>query len=234
MTNRTVLVTGSSGLVGSGAATFFDARGWRVHGVDNNTRMELLGPDGDTTPNLERLLRTARRYVHHDLDIRDRVALTAVVRAERPSLVVHAAAQPAHEVSARRPLDDFEINALGTLNLLEAVREHCSESVFLLMSTNKVYGDAPNEVPLVELPTRWEYADAAAYDGIDESCRVDLTTHTPLGASKLAADILVQEYGRYFSLPTVCFRAGCLTGRTMRAQSCTVSWPTSPAVFATA
>jgi CDP-paratose 2-epimerase len=209
---KVALVTGSSGLVGSEAAAFFDARGWLVHGVDNNMRRDLLGAHGDTAANLERLLRATRRYVHHDLDIRDRAAMAALVRQTRPALVVHAAAQPAHEVSARRPLDDFDINAGGTLNLLEALRGASPESVFVFMSTNKVYGDAPNELRLVELPSRWDYADPAAAEGIDESCRVDAATHTIFGASKLAADVLVQEYGRYYDVPTVCFRAGCLTG----------------------
>jgi CDP-paratose 2-epimerase len=212
MAEKLAVVTGSSGLVGSEVAAFLDARGWVVHGVDNNMRRDLLGPNGDTTANRERLLRSTLRYVHHDVDIRDRTAVTALFEAARPQLVVHAAAQPAHEVSAQRPVDDFDINAGGTLNLLEASRQTNREATFVLLSTNKVYGDAPNELPLVELDTRWDYADPDAREGIDESCRVDGTMHTVFGASKLAADVLVQEYGRYFGMPTVCFRAGCLTG----------------------
>jgi CDP-paratose 2-epimerase len=213
MAEKVALVTGSSGLIGSEAAAFLDARGWRVHGIDNNMRMDLLGPLGDTTPNLERLRGTTRRFEHHQLDIRDRAGVAELVASVRPQLVVHAAGQPAHEVSAKRPFDDFEINATGTLNLLEAVRVHSTDAVFAFLSTNKVYGDAPNDVPLEERETRWDYADPEMSEGIDESCRVDGTMHTLFGASKLAADVLVQEYGRYFGMPTVCFRAGCLTGR---------------------
>jgi CDP-paratose 2-epimerase len=191
---------------------FLDSRGWRVHGVDNNLRREFFGADGDTAWNLERLRAETTRFAHHDLDIRDREALARLVSDERPDLIVHAAGQPSHDLAARRPFDDFEVNATGTLNLLEAARASSPESPFVFLSTNKVYGDAPNEVPLVELETRWEYADPADRDGIDETCRVDGSMHSLFGASKLAADVLVQEYGRYFGLPTVCFRAGCLTG----------------------
>jgi CDP-paratose 2-epimerase len=130
----------------------------------------------------------------------------------KPDLIVHAAAQPSHDLAAKRPFDDFEVNALGTLNMLEAARAHCPESPFVFLSTNKVYGDAPNEIDLVELDTRWDYADPAYADGIDESMRIDATTHSLFGVSKAAADLLVQEYGRYFGMPTVCFRGGCLTG----------------------
>ncbi len=209
---KRVLITGSSGLVGSEAVTFFDARGFEVHGVDNNLRREFFGPDGDTTWNLRRLRRVTRRFTHHDLDVRDRAAMEALVRQHRPDLVVHAAAQPSHDLARERPFDDFEVNAVGTLNLLEAARRHCPEAPFVFMSTNKVYGDAPNERPLVERATRWDYADPADHEGIDEGCRVDQALHSLFGASKLAADALVQEYGRYFGLPTVCFRGGCLTG----------------------
>jgi CDP-paratose 2-epimerase len=208
----TALVTGSSGLIGSEAVGFLDGRGYVVHGIDNNMRREFFGQDGDTSWNLERLRAATTRFVHHDLDIRDRAGLAAVVRECRPSLIVHAAAQPSHDLAARRPFDDFEVNALGTLNLLEAARNYCAESPFVFLSTNKVYGDAPNELELVEQETRWDYADPSLREGIDESCRVDKTMHSLFGASKLAADILVQEYGAYFGMPTVCFRAGCLTG----------------------
>jgi CDP-paratose 2-epimerase len=210
VSKRTALVTGSSGLIGSEAAAFLDARGWKVHGVDNNMRRDFFGPGGDTRPNLERLLRETRHYEHHDLDIRDREGIARLVAATRPDLIVHAAAQPSHDLAAQRPFDDFETNATGTLNLLEAARAACPESPFVFLSTNKVYGDAPNEIPLVELETRWEYADGR--DGIDESCRIDATMHSLFGASKAAGDLLVQEYGRYFGMPTVCLRGGCLTG----------------------
>jgi CDP-paratose 2-epimerase len=209
---RTALVTGSSGLIGSETVEYLDRRGWTVHGVDNNMRRDFFGEHGDTTWNLQRLRAATRRFNHHDLDVRDRAGMAGLFREHRPGLVVHAAAQPSHDLAASRPFDDFEVNALGTLNLLEAAREHCPESPFVFLSTNKVYGDAPNELPLVELETRYDYADASLREGIDESCRVDATTHSLFGASKLAADVLVQEYGRYFGLPTVCFRGGCLTG----------------------
>ena len=209
---KRLLVTGSSGLIGSEAVAYFDERGWEVLGVDNNMRRDFFGPDGDTTWNLERLRRATRRFSHFDLDIRDRAAMMAVFREQRPDLIVHCASQPSHDLAKDRPFDDFDINAVGTLNLLEATRRHCPEAPFVFMSTNKVYGDVPNEKPLVELETRWDYANPEDYHGIDESCRVDSCTHSLFGASKLAADVLVQEYGRYFDMPTVCLRAGCLTG----------------------
>jgi CDP-paratose 2-epimerase len=209
---KTALVTGSSGLIGSEAVTFLDRRGWAVHGVDNNLRRDFFGPHGDTRWNLERLRRETRRFEHHDLDVRNREAIAQLVARHRPDLIIHCAAQPSHDLAAARPFDDFEVNATGTLNLLEAARAGSPEAPFVFLSTNKVYGDAPNELPLVELETRWDYADPAQREGIDESCRIDSSMHSLLGASKVAADVLVQEYGRYFGLPTVCFRAGCLTG----------------------
>ena len=212
MAAKTALITGSSGLIGSECVSFLDARGWTVHGVDNNMRRDFFGEHGDTTWNLERLRRETTSFEHHDLDIRDREGVARLVADERPELIVHAAAQPSHDLAASRPFDDFEVNALATLNMLEAARAHASEAPFVFLSTNKVYGDAPNELPLVELETRWDYADPDDYEGIDETCRVDMTMHSLFGASKLAADVLVQEYGRYFGMPTVCFRGGCLSG----------------------
>lgn len=208
----TALVTGSSGLIGSEMVSFLDARGWVVHGVDNNMRRDFFGPDGDTTWNLERLRASTQRFRHHDLDVRDRDGIARLVAETRPALIVHAAGQPSHDLAAQRPFDDFDVNATATLNLLEAARASCPESPFAFLSTNKVYGDAPNELPLVELETRFDYADPARREGIDESCRIDATMHSLFGASKLAADVLVQEYGRYFGLPTVCFRGAPLTG----------------------
>jgi CDP-paratose 2-epimerase len=146
------------------------------------------------------------------MDIRDRGALTDLVREHRPNLIIHCASQPSHDLAKDRPFDDFEINAVGTLNLLEAARQFCSESPFVFMSTNKVYGDAPNRIPLTELKTRFDYADPAFRNGINEACSIDTSLHSLFGASKLSADIMVQEYGRYFGMPTVCFRCGCLTG----------------------
>jgi CDP-paratose 2-epimerase len=189
-----------------------DGEGWSVHGLDNNMRRDFFGPDGDTTANRDRLLSDTTHFRHHELDVRDRERVGRLVEEVQPSLIVHCAAQPSHDLAARRPLDDFEVNATGTLNLLEAARAHCPESPFVFLSTNKVYGDSPNELDLVELDTRYDYADPDRRDGIDETCRIDATTHSLFGASKAAADLLVQEYGRYFGMPTVCFRGGCLTG----------------------
>ena len=205
-------MTGSSGLVGSEMVVVLDRLGWAVYGVDNNMRREFFGPDGDTTANLARLVGATERFEHHELDIRDREGVGRLVEDVRPELVMHCAAQPSHDLAARRPFDDFDVNAVGTLNLLEAARSSCPESPFVFLSTNKVYGDAPNELELVELETRYDYADPALRDGIDETCRIDATLHSLFGASKAAADLLVQEYGRYFGMPTVCFRGGCLTG----------------------
>jgi CDP-paratose 2-epimerase len=210
--SKVALVTGSSGLIGSEMVEFLDRGGWTVHGVDNNMRRDFFGEDGDTTWNLARLQAATSRFQHHDRDIRDRAAMVTLVEETRPELIVHAAAQPSHDLAAQRPFEDFDVNAGGTLNLLEAARRSCPESPFVFLSTNKVYGDAPNEVPVVELETRWDYAEPSDRDGIDESCRIDRTMHSLFGASKAAADLLVQEYGRYFDMPTVCFRGGCLTG----------------------
>jgi CDP-paratose 2-epimerase len=207
-----ILITGSSGLVGSEAVSYFDARGFEVHGIDNNMRRDFFGPDGDTTWVLERLRGTTRRFRHYDLDIRDRSRVLALVDELRPDRILHCASQPSHDLAKDRPFDDFDVNAVATLNLLEAVRRSCPESPFVFMSTNKVYGDAPNELPLVELETRWEFARPEDHHGISEDCRVDATLHSLFGASKLAADAMVQEYGRYFGMPTVCLRGGCLTG----------------------
>ncbi len=212
LTPSTALVTGSSGLVGSEMVATLDGEGWSVHGLDNNMRRDFFGPDGDTTANRDRLLSDTTHFRHHELDVRDREGVGRLVEEVQPSLIVHCAAQPSHDLAARRPLDDFEVNATGTLNLLEAARAHCPESPFVFLSTNKVYGDSPNELELVELETRYDYADPDQRDGIDETCRIDATTHSLFGASKAAADLLVQEYGRYFGMPTVCFRGGCLTG----------------------
>jgi CDP-paratose 2-epimerase len=209
---KQVLITGSSGLIGSEAVEFFDQRGWEVHGVDNNMRRDFFGTDGDTTWNLERLRRRTRHFAHHPLDIRDRQAVLGLIDEKRPKLIIHCAAQPSHDLAKDRPFDDFDINAVGTLNLLEAVRRFAAESPFIFMSTNKVYGDAPNERSLLELETRWDYADPEDFHGIDEHCRIDACLHSLFGASKAAADLMVQEYGRYFQMPTVCLRGGCLTG----------------------
>jgi CDP-paratose 2-epimerase len=210
--SKTLLVTGSAGLIGSEAVRQFSSGGWQVHGVDNNMRADFFGPDGDTSWNLARLRAEVPGYVHHALDIRDRQAMQELLRHVPADLIIHAAAQPSHDLAASRPFDDFDVNAVGTLNLLEATRRHRPDAAFAFLSTNKVYGDAPNEIPLVELETRWDYARPEDFDGIDESCRIDQSKHSLFGASKVAADILVQEYGRYFGMKTLVLRGGCLTG----------------------
>jgi len=207
-----VLITGSSGLIGSEAVVFFDKLGADVLGVDNNMRADFFGPKGDTLWNKERLERTCRRFRHESLDIRNREAVLDLFQRELIELVIHAAAQPSHDLAAKRPFDDFDVNAVGTLNLLEACRRHRPDAAFCHMSTNKVYGDGPNRVPLKELPTRWDYDDPHYEHGIAEDFPVDQCLHSLFGASKLAGDVLVQEYGRYFGLKTGVFRGGCLTG----------------------
>ena len=209
---KRILVTGSAGLIGSEAARHYDALGFQVIGVDNNMRRSFFGPDGDTTWQRERLDSTCRNYMHADIDIRNRPAVLDLFRETRPTAVIHCAAQPSHDLAATIPFDDFEVNALGTLNLLEATRQFAREAPFVFTSTNKVYGDGPNTVSLIEQSTRYDFADPAYADGIAESFSVDQTKHSLFGASKLAADVMVQEYGRYFGMNTVCFRGGCLTG----------------------
>jgi len=209
---QTLLVTGSSGLIGSEVVDLFCGLGWQVHGLDNNMRANFFGPGGDTRWNQRRLLALHETFHHHETDIRDREGIDSIVQGLRPELIVHAAAQPSHDLAACRPFDDFEVNATGTLNLLEATRRHAPEAVLVHLSTNKVYGDRPNQIRLRELPTRWEYDDPALRDGIGEEFPIDQSKHSLFGASKLAADVLVQEYGRYFGLRTCCLRAGCLTG----------------------
>ncbi len=208
-----VLVTGSSGLIGSEVCAYFatDA-GARVYGVDNNQRAVFFGPQGDTRWNQQRLVHTLRDFEHHELDIRDRKAVLELVARLRPDAIVHCAAQPSHDRAAAIPFDDFDTNAVGTHNLLEAARRTCPDAPFVHMSTNKVYGDAPNRIALRELATRWDYDDPAFRAGIAESFSIDHSTHSIFGASKVAADVMVQEYGRYFGMPTCCLRGGCLTG----------------------
>jgi CDP-paratose 2-epimerase len=208
----TALITGSNGLIGSEIVVHLDSRGWRVVGIDNNMRAEFFGPAGDTRWNQERLKRTCKDFTHRELDIRDREGVRALVEEIQPQLLVHTAAQPSHDLAASRPFEDFDVNAVGTLNLLEACRRTAPETVFVHMSTNKVYGDRPNTLPLVEKETRWDYADPADWDGIDETMSLDGSQHSLFGASKVAADVMVQEYGRYFGLRTCCLRGGCLTG----------------------
>jgi CDP-paratose 2-epimerase len=209
---KRVLVTGSSGLIGSEAVEYFDRKGHEVVGLDNNLRRFFFGEAGDTSWNLNRLKRVTSRFEHHDLDIRNREGVFALFKEQPFDAILHCAAQPSHDKAKEIPLVDFEVNAGGTANILDAMRQFCPEASLIFLSTNKVYGDAPNEKTLVELPTRYDYADAADRDGISEECRIDRTTHSIFGASKVAADVLAQEYGRYFGLNVGVFRGGCLTG----------------------
>jgi CDP-paratose 2-epimerase len=212
MPQPTVLVTGSCGLIGSEVALFFGREGFHVTGIDSNHRAVFFGPEGDTKWALGMLKQHIPDYRHSSIDIRNREELLSFVDEVKPDLIVHAAAQPSHDRAAAIPFLDFEVNAFGTLHMLEAVRQSCPESPFIYMSTNKVYGDRPNSISLKELDTRWEYSDVAFENGIAEDLSIDQSKHSIFGASKVAADVMVQEYGRYFGMPTCCLRGGCLTG----------------------
>ncbi len=210
-----VLITGSSGLVGSEAARFFASLGYRIVGIDNDMRRYFFGPEASTLRSRDELLHQLDDYDHRDVDIRDERGVWEIFREYGPdiSLIIHAAAQPSHDWAAGEPFTDFSVNANGTLVLLECTREFCPDAVFIFLSTNKVYGDTPNRLPLVERDTRWEIEPGHAYcKGIDETMSIDQSKHSLFGASKAAADMLVQEYGRYFAIKTACFRGGCLTG----------------------
>lgn len=207
-----ILVTGSSGLIGSEVCLYFSKNGHKITGLDNNQRAIFFGPQGDTRWNQHRLENTVKDYKHVELDIRDRNGVLTLIENLKPDAIVHTAAQPSHDKAAAIPFEDFDTNAVGTHNLLEACRRFCQESPFVHMSTNKVYGDAPNQIALKECETRWDYADEKYEDGIPETFTIDQSTHSLFGASKVAADIMVQEYGKYFNMPTCCLRGGCLTG----------------------
>src|SRR5207249_2733634 len=209
---RTVLVTGSCGLIGSEVTRAFARLGFSITGIDNNHRAVFFGFEGDTSWVLWELQSEIPDYRHVAIDIRDREAVLALMEKLKPDLIIHTAAQPSHDRAAAIPFLDFEVNALGTLHLLEAARRFCPESPFIHMSTNKVYGDRPNALPLVGLETRWDYADPAFEHGIAEAFPIDQSKHSLFGASKVGADVMVQEYGRYFGMPTCCLRGGCLTG----------------------
>ena len=206
------LVTGSSGLIGSEVCAYFHERDFVVHGVDNNQREVFFGPQGNTRWNERRLQKALPRFTHHELDIRNRTGVLQLIETLKPAVIIHTAAQPSHDLAAKIPFDDFDVNAVGTLNLLEAARRYCPGSPFIHMSTNKVYGDRPNTIKLKELDQRWDYDDAQFARGIPETFSIDQSKHSLFGASKVAGDIMVQEYGRYFDMPTCCLRGGCLTG----------------------
>jgi CDP-paratose 2-epimerase len=209
---RTLLVTGSAGLIGSEVVTALYPDFDLVYGIDNNHRKIFFGREGDTGWRRQDLERTISSYRHQDLDIRNREAVLAFIERIRPTHIVHCAAQPSHDLAARLPFDDFDVNAVGTLNILEAARRNCPEAIIAHLSTNKVYGDGPNRIRLREEATRWEVDDPAYARGIPESFSIDQSLHSLFGASKVAGDILVQEYGRYFGMRTCCLRGGCLTG----------------------
>ncbi|AWA29774.1 NAD-dependent epimerase [Flavobacterium magnum] len=207
-----ILVTGSSGLIGSEVVSYFAALDHTLMGIDNNMRADFFGPGGDTRWNQQRLLKQFGNFSHFEIDIRNRDSVLQFIEKHKPEVIVHTAAQPSHDLAASRPFDDFDVNALGTLNLLEACRRFTPESPFIHLSTNKVYGDAPNNIKLRELESRWDYDDPMYKDGISENFTIDQSKHSLFGASKVSGDIMVQEYGRYFGMYTACLRGGCLTG----------------------
>ncbi|OGG48232.1 NAD-dependent epimerase [Candidatus Kaiserbacteria bacterium RIFCSPLOWO2_12_FULL_52_8] len=211
---KTALITGSAGLIGSEATRFFAAKGFYIVGIDNDMRKYFFGAEASTSWNCEQLKKElGERYTHYDADIQDRSAVEKIVKKYRPEIVIHTAAQPSHDWAAREPYTDFSVNAGGTLVMLESVRQYAPRATFIFTSTNKVYGDRPNYLPLVEKETRFEIADNHVFSqGINESMSIDQTLHSIFGASKVAADVLVQEYGKYFAMNTGVFRGGCLTG----------------------
>lgn len=209
---KKLLVTGSSGLVGSEVCKHFANLGWKIYGIDANQRAVFFGEKGDTRWNQARLQEELPDFTHVELDIRDRQGVINTIREITPDAIVHTAAQPSHDRAAAIPFDDFDTNAVGTFNLLEATRQYSTAIPFVHMSTNKVYGDAPNSIPMKELETRWDYADEKYLTGIAEDFTIDQSKHSLFGASKVASDVCVQEYGRYFNMPTCVLRGGCLTG----------------------
>jgi CDP-paratose 2-epimerase len=212
MSKPRVVVTGSCGLIGSEVCLHFAHEGYSVTGVDNNQRAVFFGPEGDTSWSLRRLSEGIPGYDHHEIDIRDRQRILDLIAGTKPAVIVHTAAQPSHDRAAQIPFDDFDTNATGTLNMLEAARRSAPEAPFIHMSTNKVYGDRPNTLELVESELRWDFADADFQRGIPETFSIDQSLHSLFGASKVASDVMVQEYGRYFGMPTCALRGGCLTG----------------------
>lgn len=214
--SKVCIVTGSSGLIGSESVEFFADKFDKVVGIDNNMRMRFFGADASTEWNTNRLVNSINNFEHHAADIRDIDALDKIFAQYGTDikLVVHTAAQPSHDWAAREPITDFTVNANGTINMLEVTRKHCPEATFIFTSTNKVYGDTPNYLPLVEQETRWEIEESHPYfaKGIDEHMSIDQTKHSLFGASKVAADVVAQEYGKYFNMNVGIFRGGCLTG----------------------
>lgn len=210
---KTVLITGSAGLIGSESVRFFAEKGFSIVGIDNDSRKYFFGDSASTSWNKRRLKKEIKKYDHYNVDIRNQKKIEEIFKTHEPDLIIHTAAQPSHDWAAKEPLTDFTINALGTHILLEAYRKFCPDAVFIFTSTNKVYGDTPNRLPVIELDTRFELPkNHKSFKGIDESMSIDQNTHSIFGVSKSAADLMVQEYGRYFGLKTGVFRGGCLTG----------------------
>lgn len=213
---QVALITGSAGLIGSEAARFFSNEGFQIVGIDNDMRRVFFGDDASTAWNVKNLKASLPAYVHFNTDIRDKAGLDSIFSEYNRDIrvVIHTAAQPSHDWAARDPEMDFTVNANGTLNLLEATRKHCPDATFIFTSTNKVYGDRANTLPLIEGERRWEIDSSHPYFqwGIDEEMSLDQSKHSLFGASKVAADVMVQEYGHYFGIKTGCFRGGCLTG----------------------
>ena len=212
MKSKKILVTGSSGLIGSEVCLHFYKLGWEVHGLDNNKRAIFFGAKGDTRWNQKRLLDKINNFRHHEVDIRNRNDIINLIPQIKPDAIVHTAAQPSHDKAAEIPFQDFDTNAVGTFNLLESTRRYNTNIPFVHLSTNKVYGDLPNKIKMKELDTRWEYDDEKYFNGIPENFSIDQSKHSLFGSSKVSADISVQEYGRYFNMPTAILRGGCLTG----------------------
>lgn len=212
MVNKSILVTGSSGLIGGEVVNFFSEKGFNVFGIDNNMRETFFGKNGSTLVNLKRLEKKIKSFKNFNIDIRNRKKIEEIISKIKPLSIIHTAAQPSHDKAASIPLLDFEVNAMGTLNLLEAVRKFSKDTIFVHMSTNKVYGDTPNKLELIEKTQRWEFIGERFQNGINEEMSIDNSTHSLFGVSKAASDLMVQEYGRYFDIPTCCLRGGCLTG----------------------
>jgi CDP-paratose 2-epimerase len=207
-----ILVTGAGGLIGSEAVDYYCSQGHDVYGIENNQRQIFFGEKGSTLSRLSQLKEKHNNFINFEIDIRNNEAVLSLFKQIKFDVVIHTAAQPSHDKAASIPFDDFETNANGTLHLLEAVRQTNKDCIFIHMSTNKVYGDKPNTLNLVELDTRYDYADLEYQNGINELFSIDQSKHSLFGASKVAADILVQEYGRYFGIPSCVLRGGCLTG----------------------
>ena len=209
---KNVIVTGSGGLIGSTVCDFFSKKGFNIYGIDNDMRKHFFGKEASVDSNLEYLQSNLRNYHHNTIDIRDQNSLQNLYKEVKPCLTIHCDAQPSHDLASQIPIEDFTTNANGTLNLLEASRNFVLDSPFVFLSTNKVYGDNPNKLKIVESDKRWELEKPYFMKGINESMSIDYCTHSLFGVSKASADLLVQEYGKYFSMPTVCLRGGCLTG----------------------